>query len=411
MRKFFYLSIFTTSIFCRIASAESISPDSLQSVLQELKAMKSTLHELTATVKEQKSRIDLLEGENSRLRTSMTVTTNQKSTKISGLAAMNPEIGLVADVLANSSRSSEDEEGNDRISLRELELIFGHDIDPYSRFDSTITFSDFESPGIEEAYITHWGLPWETKARLGRFRPKIGKASSVHRDQLDTADQPLVIQSYLGVEGLSKSGLELSNFIPFPWETSTHQLSLGVLEGGAGEEGALFGESLRRLSYYAHLSNFWEVGNSNNFELGTTYLLGSSDEDAKNEVNAIGLDATYIHHFGPINKLKWQNEAFFQHRSESEDSNPWGAYSLLDYRLSERFGIGARFDYVQPIDLEAESPRDSDKAYNAYVTFYQSEFARWRAQYQHVRFASGGEDDRALLQGTFAIGVHKHQLQ
>jgi hypothetical protein len=46
-----------------------------------------------------------------------------------------------------------------------------------------------------------------------------------------------------------------------------------------------------------------------------------------------------------------------------------------------------------------------------FVTFFQSEFARWRFQYQYANLADGGHDNRFFLQGTFAIGVHKHSLQ
>ena len=76
------------------------------------------------------------------------------------------------------------------------------------------------------------------------------------------------------------------------------------------------------------------------------------------------------------------------------------------------FGVGGRFDYVEPIDLDpAVRIRHGDVAYSGYLTFYQSEFARWRLQWRHTDFARGGDDNTIFLQGTVAIGVHKHQLQ
>ncbi|MBI3320414.1 MAG: hypothetical protein HYZ89_07520, partial [Candidatus Omnitrophica bacterium] len=50
-------------------------------------------------------------------------------------------------------------------------------------------------------------------------------------------------------------------------------------------------------------------------------------------------------------------------------------------------------------------------AWSGYLTFYQSEFSRWRLQYRHTNFAGGGDDNTIFAQGTVAIGVHKHQLQ
>ena len=139
----------------------------------------------------------------------------------------------------------------------------------------------------------------------------------------------------------------------------------------------------------------------------------------------MGFDATFNHSFNSINRIKFQNEMYLQDRdapfieseetemshSESFRENPWGFYSLLDYRLAERWSTGARFDLVQAVNRDAESSRSSEQAWNAYLTFHQSEFARWRFHYQHLNFEQGGDDNRIFLQGTFAIGVHKHQLQ
>ncbi len=340
------------------------------------------------------------------------------------LSAFNPEIGVLADLLGQLSEGSADTEGNDKLSAREVELIFGHPIDPYSRLDATITFSDFESPTLEEAYLTHWGLPAEINARLGRIRPKIGKATAIHRDQLETADEPLVVQRYLGNEGLSRTGLELSGFLPMPWTAPlTHELVAGVMEGGIGEGGTLFGATRRRPSFYLHLKNFWDITEISNFELGATYLVGSKDADARFEVHALGLDGVLVHHVTPSNRLKWQNELYLQDRDEAFSitgdgtrtnvhDNPWGLYTLLDYRLSPHLGIGGRFDYVEPVDADPLSlVRHADTAWSGYLTVYQSEFARWRLQVRHTNFAAGGDDNTVFLQGTVAIGVHKHQLQ
>ncbi|MBI4354100.1 MAG: hypothetical protein HY595_02575, partial [Candidatus Omnitrophica bacterium] len=269
------------------------------------------------------------------------------------------------------------------------------------------------------AYITHWGLPGEIKAKVGRMRPKVGKASAIHRDQLETVDEPLVVQKYLGNEGLFRTGIELSGFLPSPWSAVTHELTAGVMEGGIGEGGTLFGSNRRYPSLYAHLKNFWDMSDTTNAELGATYLVGSKDADRRFEVNALGVDATLVHHVTPTNKFKWQNELYLQDRDESitEEGiayaeNPWGFYSLVDYRLTPRWGIGGRFDYVELVDVDPlRRDRHSDTAFGGYLTFYQSEFARWRMQYRHTELAQGSNENAVFLQGTVAIGVHKHQLQ
>jgi hypothetical protein len=69
-------------------------------------------------------------------------------------------------------------------------------------------------------------------------------------------------------------------------------------------------------------------------------------------------------------------------------------------------------DYVEPVEVDpTQLVRHADTAWSGYLTFYQSEFARWRLQYRHTNFAAGGDDNTLFLQGTAALGVHKHQLQ
>lgn len=412
-------------IICALAAPAAWADptgDAINALRQQVAQLSSVVEQLNNTVQSQQARIAELEsGKNPNPQLAGGAASSSSPSGLS-LSSSNPEIGVVADMVGQLSQSSQDGEGNDKISVREIELIFGSAIDPYSRFDSTITFSDFENPDIEEAYITHWGLPGEIKARLGRMRPKIGKASAVHSDVLDTVDEPLVVSEYLGKEGLFRTGLELSGFLPVPWTSVAHELTAGIMEGGVGEDGTLFGQTRRRPSYYAHLKNFWDINDTTNAELGATYLAGSSDADANVEVNALGLDATLVHFFTPTNKLKWQNEAYFQNRREmlivssgsvfDPSPTPWGFYSLLDYRLSQRFGIGGRIDYVEPVGLDpATLVRHADTGFSGYFTFYQSEFSRWRLQFRHTDFAAGGDDNAVFLQGTVAIGVHKHALQ
>lgn len=430
MKKILFLCMFVHLLQGFAIAAEVTSED--------LQALKDLVQSLSERVESQEARIQALELENQALRVkkgevpvpeivpppSPSGDTRWSGRFKQGLQAFNPEIGGLVDIAGILTESDEDSEGNDKVSVREIELVIGHDVDPYCRYDSTITFSDFEEVTVEEASITHWGLPWDLRAKLGRMRPKIGKASVLHRDALETADEPLVVQNYLGVEGLFRTGLELSWFVPFPWEVVTHDLTVGIMEGGIGEEGTLFGETRKRPSFYAHLKNFWDISHTTNLELGGSYLLGSSDEDAKYEVNALGLDATLIHYFDPTHRLKLLAEFYFQDRNEpfisgedeeilpsSFEDDPWGMYALMDYRLSPRFSVGGRWDYVIPTDIDPFSLDEADMGISGYLTFHQSEFVRWRLQYQHVEAAEGTDDERVFVQGTFVFGVHKHQLQ
>ena len=399
-----------------LASVASAQTDPLETFSDQIKALTQAVEKLQSTVENQQERIDSLEQENATLKDSVASTpiastppqTETMLVEGSRSFSLNPDIGVVVDLVGVLTESHEDEEGNDKRSVREMEITIGHDIDPYTRFDSTIALSDFEEGvEIEEAYVSYLNLPWQLSTRVGRIKPSIGKANLLHRDQLDTVDEPLVIQRYLGVEGLSRTGIELSRFLPQFTDSLTQELTLGLVEGGIGEDGSLFGDVRRHPTVYGHLKNFFEVSPSTSIEFGNTVMQGSSGEDDRGDVRAFAFDLTAEHRFDSIRRLKWQSEAFLQDRDDAAlNEDAFGFYSLLDYRLSQRFGVGGRYDRVELIDMLGE-----DEAWSAYVTFYQSEYARLRAQYQKIEFAEGGEDDRIYLQGTFAIGVHKHAIK
>jgi len=201
---------------------------------------------------------------------------------------------------------------------------------------------------------------------------------------------------------------------------SVHQVTVGVLEGGNGDGGTAFGPAWRRPTLYGHLKNYIDITDVTNFELGASEAVGSNDFDASFKTNVLGLDATLHHVIGQDKEIKLQGETFVLNRRESIDeldgtTNPsgnfWGGYGLFDVRLSSQWGVGFRFDYVEPVDRLLADPNKAEIEYTGYLTFYQSEFARLRAQFSHIYLTNGGIDDRVFLQGTFAIGEHKHKLQ
>lgn len=327
-------------------------------------------------------------------------------------AKWTPDIGVVADTVYSYTSSRDDEEGNNRLSVREVELIIGSDIDPYSRLDVTAAFSDEEDPSLEEAYITRFGLPLDATARLGKFKPKVGKVLQIHRDSLETVDNPLVIQRYFGVEGLNKSGVDLTVPLNVPWDLS-HEATIGVIEGGNGEDGTAFGTSKRAPTMYARLRNYAELSDVTGLELGLSHMAGSGGDEPDFDARILAADLTLTQQLGANQQLKLQNELFNLNRRKTVDAdgNLWGGYSLFDYKFHPRWSTGLRYDYVELVDNPSDSIHDRDEGKTAYLTFYQSEFARWRLQYNHREVASGRDDHSVYLQGTFSIGDHKHKLQ
>ena len=405
-----------------------------EAVAQDMAALETQVKNLTQMVGELKTTVDIQQREIADLKKTYAIKYQppapQPLPQPAALPAkFTPEIGAVADIVAkfdSPKNSAFDEDYINQVDVRELELVLGSNVDPYSRLDATIAFSEKEGVDLEEAYLTRFGLPFDTTARIGRFLPKIGKALPVHRDSLDTVDEPLVIQRYFGEEGMFKSGVDLTKILDLPLP-SVHQVTIGVLEGGNGEGGTAFGPARKRPTLYGHLKNYLDITDVTNFELGVSDALGSNDDNASFKVNVLGVDATLRHIIGQDQEIKLQSEAFYMKRREeavfaddgtgvmsiisNQGGDFWGGYALFDARLSSRWGAGLRFDYVQPVDRLLSDPRRIETGITGYLTFYQSEFARLRAQISHTDPAGGEGDTRVFLQGTFAIGEHKHKLQ
>lgn len=391
------------------------------------------VRELSRIVQELKLTVDAQQRELAALRArpvspSAAPDTAAPRVGVSPLAGRwNPDIGVIADTVLALDSPKSDEEGADRLSVRELEIVFGSAVDPYSRFDATLGIADFEEMSIDEAYLTHFGLPWGLKARVGRFLPRIGKAIAIHRDSLDTVDEPLVVQRYFGHHGFNKTGADVTGTFDWPWP-AVGSATVGVLEGGNGEEGTLFGDSWRRPTFYSRLSHYVDFDEAAGLELGASHLSGSRDADSEFEVHVLGFDGTWIRRYADQRHVKIQGEAFGVSRSgsfvETEDEagdiafddlddnrSLWGGYALLDWRFHPQWAAGARWDAVQLVDDDAANPENADRAYTGYLTFYQSEFARWRVQFTRVDQSDGNDDNQVFVQGVFAIGEHKHKIQ
>ena len=416
-------------IFVLMLCLGCIAP--LKAEADPMPTLEVRVNELTQMVKELKGVVEQQQQEINLLRQSKETPPVSPAPEPSALfprygTKVLPEIGAVADVALRLDSPKTDENGADRVQVREVELVLGGNVDPYSRLDSTIAFTEEDIAELEEAYLTRFELPFDVTARVGRFKPKIGKVLPVHRDSLDTVDDPLVIQRYFGSEGMSKTGVDLTKMLDIP-SPFVHQVTIGVLEGGNGEGGTAFGEVKRRPTIYGHLKNYLDISDVTNLEIGFSDAIGSRDADASFEVNVMGLDATLIHQLSANQALKFQGELFNVDRSESFidvtddvtgditqqdiDGNVWGGYGLADFRMSSQWATGLRFDYVEPVDNLLVNSNKAEIGYTGYLTFYQSEFARWRLQFSHADLVTGDDDNRVFLQGTFAIGEHKHKLQ
>lgn len=429
-----FLFVFLVCLPWNQAEANEVLLQALQNEIRDLKETVSTLKVTVASqnevIQKQSLRISGLERGEAAPKEAVLP---ERASKMAGLSqGFNPAIGVVGTVQAQLTENSADGKGRDTIALKEIEVNLAQYVDPYSRLDAVLSFNDAleaQNVEIEEAYYTHWGLPFGFQGQIGKFRAKIGKQNLLHLDQLPTVDFPLVIQNFFGEEGLASSGVRLQNCIPNPWDIPV-ELTGEVLRGNNGPS---FSGISRRPIFNTHLKTFFEPTQNSTFELGGTVMFGDENPriadsggtllalETKGQdrygIHVVGADAAFIWNLPEGRAAKFQNEVYFQDRGSNSsiqtnvNHDPWGFYSLLDMRISPRWSAGIRFDYLEP--LAAVHQHGSTTSISPYLTFWQSEFANFRIQYSHTDPAAAGEksDDAIFLQANFIIGDHKHPVQ
>ncbi|MDP3940275.1 MAG: hypothetical protein Q8R92_19340, partial [Deltaproteobacteria bacterium] len=371
----------------------------------------------------------------------------------SGLASLNPEIGVVGDVVGNATTENSGLAGSDQFSFRELELVFGGYVDPYSRADFAVVLNEDEGIEIEEAFLTRFDIPYALKGQVGKFRSKFGKLNLVDLNALPMVTEPLVIQDFLGPEGFSHTGVRLQRLIPNPWDGFLEGTIEFVNGGDPEDECRIFCAGKNRPVVNTHLKSYFDLDDSTGLELGGSLMAGPSQEDSDRYAHLAGVDLTLTRFMPGSKKLLWQSEFMYASRrsntnislmdvlgvespeevasllGELDDAeiadllvdlersrwgsgqDGWGLYSLVDYRFHPKWSAGTRFDYVQPID--GTFAGDQAWAAATWLTFHQSEMMLVRLQYQHTEFdrpfflddLMDSHRDDLFLQVRFQIGV------
>jgi hypothetical protein len=314
-------------------------------------------------------------------------------------SAMNPEISATGDVRLEVR---EDHEGPD-FHLEEVELAFQAALDPYSH---TKIFAGISEDGIEieEGYLYWTGLPGRLRVDLGKFRQPVGDLNRWHLHALPEGEYPLVYQRYLSEEGLSGVGLSLYSALPISISGGTHEL---YLQATASESDPLVAGGDLPL-VLGRLQNFWQLSRSTYVQLGATGIV-AENPDTSLTSDLIGVDLRLTirpPEAGTRQDFTARAEGYRFHSDlDGEVATRYGAFADLQWRTSQRWVFGARYDYVEP----PRGPNVAEWAVTPAITWWQSEFVFLRLEGQRHHDDLTGTLDRLTLQVVWAMGPHKHE--
>jgi len=353
-----------------------------------------------------------------------------------GLQALNPELSVAGDVLWSYTDSEADDDGSD-FTLRGLGLHLEAYLDPFTRFKAAVELNEDETE-LGEAYMTRFGLLPHVNLTLGKFRQQFGVVNRWHKHGLDQVDFPLALRQIFGPGGLNQTGGSLDWTLP-ELAGLQHELFMQVTDG---ENGRVFAENSDNCpSGLAHYKVFRDLTASTYAEIGVSGLYGRNDEWAVGEASVersldawvFGADLTVL--WEPTERMRyrnatWRTEAYALKKDimapdgSGEDSlNAWGIYSYLESKVTRTIVLGVRCDYFEPDVKDYAASEGAGLNPIAvtesgacrwqvcpYVTWHQSPFVHFRAEYDHAGGdGTGPEEDVFWLQCIFAAGPHKHE--
>ena len=377
------------------------------------------------------------EIEKERLAALKEVMARETSSPISRVAAsFNPDIAVIGNFTGSYSPYHKNPALN-RFDVGSVELDLRAAVDPRAdavailpivrEVENPLFFDPADRSGhvhtdveIEEAYLFlhDFGVPNLT-AQLGRYHLRFGRWNVLHAHDWPTVDNAFVVQSFLGPEALADNGLSLSYVVP-PKLIRNHYVEwIAQIIGGEGDEEApvLNNDALVR-SPAVNLHALWnhDVARDWNLEAGASWLHGHHNGDNHLNADVVGGDLTLLHTdpTGRFNNQLFQAEVMYgktdngpwtiamQYPGQSPGTqNAWGAYVLGQQQLGRDWYTGLRLDWTE------NAVNDGQQVWGVspYITWYWSEFLRFRLEYQH-KDGDVPAEDVLYFQATWIFGAH-----
>jgi hypothetical protein len=344
------------------------------------------------------------------------------------------DMGVTGDFVGNLTQANvEKAQGGtfggqeNRFFPREVELSLFGQIDPYAYAEVRIeagesTRGTESGVSLAEATVTMLTLPFGTQAKFGQMRNRFGYSNVIHEHDLPWVDRPNVLRRFFGDDGLKEKGVELTIVPDLPFYLEG---LVGVFNGD--NEDAFGRGTLRIPMFTGRLRTFLELGDENAVQLGMSVASGETTEKRRDTL--LGWEARYKYRpdgwLHPL--LTVTGEAIYALRrvNVDVDTDGDGIIDLVNKRERDRFGwylggevqpfrrwaFGARYDWTQFPDRPG-----SERAIEPYISFWPSEFLRFRLAYKNtyrdhrdgfdLNGGSARRVDEVLLQGTFILGAH-----
>jgi hypothetical protein len=327
-------------------------------------------------------------------------------------------------------------------TLPNAELTMDGAVDPYFKgFTSIVFFLDESGETgveLEEVYALTTSRPANLQLKGGQFFAEFGRQNAQHPHAWAFVDQPLVLNRFLGPDGLRGQGLRASWLAPMSWYTEVSVALLNSagettfsfrseesaeIHGGVPVEREVlgFGDML----VVPRLATSVDLTPTQTVVLGASAAFGPNNSGPDSQTRILGGDLYWkwksptAHQGFPF--VSWQSEVLVRRYEAAErDSNDEpavtlpaetlrdrGFYSQVLWGVKPRWVIGLRGEWAGGDVATLELPGRADRVrWSPNVTWYPSEFSKLRLQYNYDHRDGLGGDHSVWMQFEFMLGAH-----
>lgn len=330
-------------------------------------------------------------------------------------------------------------------AIPNAELVFDGTVDPYLKAVANIVYK-LDANGetgveLEEMYFLTTSLPGNLQVKGGQFFAEFGRQNVQHPHSWAFADQPLALNRMFGPEGLRSQGLRISWLLPTSFYT---EATLGVLNsagtttysfrsdessaihGGAPMERAVMGA--RDLLYVPRIATSVDLTGTQTLLMGVSGALGPNNSGSDAQSRVYGADLYWkwksptAHRGFPF--VSFQGEGLVRRYDAAarmaaadpavplpaETLRDRGVYAQLQWGIKPMLVTGVRAEQASgdpALYAGYDAPERANRSrYATNVTWFPTEFSKFRLQYNYDHRRGIGNDHSLLLQFEFLLGAH-----
>ncbi len=428
-------------------AADKTDMAQLQHEIEQLRTdYEQRLHALELRVQQAEASARAAKADAAAAQTAATAPAPAAAPTASG-TAFNPQVSVILDgtygkfgrdpgtyTIPGFALSSEANPGKRGPSLGESELAMSANVDDKFYSEIQISLQPEGGANVEQAFFQTLEMPDSLTVKAGRFFSGIGYLNEQHSHVWDFVDQPLAYRAMLDNQ-YADDGVQVRWLAP----TDTF-LELGgeLLRGDAFPGGGATGNGPGARSAFVHVGG--DVGFSNSWSAGLSQLRIHADnrmtgdtvpQDSFTGDSTISI-ADFVWKWAPNGNPVYTNfklQGEYLRRTENGaftpsglsatpyDSAQRGAYLQGVYQFMPRWRVGVRHDWLTANNPGAaftntvlDPQNHKPKRDSVMVDFSNSEFSRFRLQYNHDQ-SQPETDNQWFLQYIMSIGAHgAHQF-